>query len=90
MPTYEYQCRDCGHRVEYFQSMSDPPRTVCPRCKGRLARLVSSGAGIIFKGSGFYVNDYKRPDNGKGARREEPEKGKSGAVDREKASDADD
>ena len=62
MPTYEYQCQDCNHRVEYFQSMKEPPRTVCPRCGGRLARLVSTGAGLIFKGSGFYITDYKRKE----------------------------
>ncbi len=65
MPTYEYQCLDCGHKVDYFQSMSEPPRTVCPRCRGRLTRLVSSGAGLIFKGSGFYITDYKRRDEAK-------------------------
>ncbi len=64
MPTYEYQCQDCNHKVEYFQSMKEPPRTVCPRCGGRLVRLVSSGAGLIFKGTGFYVTDYKRKETG--------------------------
>ncbi len=59
MPTYEYQCLDCGHKVEYFQSISEPPRRECPVCHGRLTRLVSSGAGLIFKGSGFYITDYK-------------------------------
>jgi len=62
MPTYEYQCQDCNHRVEYFQSMKEEPRKVCPRCDGRLVRLVSSGVGLIFKGSGFYITDYKRKE----------------------------
>ena len=62
MPTYEYQCLNCGHKVEYFQSMKEPPRTVCPRCQGRLTRLVSSGTGLIFKGSGFYITDYKHKE----------------------------
>ncbi len=62
MPTYEYQCLDCNRKVEYFQSMKEAPRTVCPRCGGRLVRLVSSGAGLIFKGSGFYVTDYKKKE----------------------------
>ncbi len=60
MPTYEYQCQDCGYRVEYFQSIKEPPRTECPQCKGRLSRMVTMGAGLIFKGSGFYITDYKK------------------------------
>lgn len=64
MPTYEYQCQDCGHRVEYFQSITEAPRTECPRCHGHLRRLVSAGAGLIFKGSGFYITDYKNKSNG--------------------------
>lgn len=69
MPTYEYQCQDCHYKVEYFQSMSEAPRTVCPRCHGRLRRMVTSGAGLIFKGSGFYITDYKKQhsfDSGNG------------------------
>jgi len=66
MPTYEYQCLDCGRKVEYFQSMKEAPRTVCQRCGGRLVRLVSSGAGLIFKGSGFYITDYKHKETGYG------------------------
>ncbi len=65
MPTYEYSCKDCDHRVEYFQSMKEEPRTECPRCGGRLQRMVSSGAGLIFKGSGFYITDYKNKNNQK-------------------------
>lgn len=64
MPTYEYQCKDCNRKVEYFQSMKEEPRTVCPQCSGSLVRLVSSGAGLIFKGSGFYITDYKRKEFG--------------------------
>lgn len=60
MPTYEYQCEKCGYKVEYFQSMKEEPRTDCPRCHGHLQRLVTSGAGLIFKGSGFYITDYKK------------------------------
>lgn len=64
MPTYEYQCLDCNYRVEYFQSIREEPRTVCPVCQGHLTRLVTSGAGLIFKGSGFYITDYKNKSNG--------------------------
>ena len=61
MPTYEYVCEKCGYEFERFQSMTDPPVKTCPECKSRkVRRLIGSGAGIIFKGSGFYETDYKR------------------------------
>lgn len=59
MPTYEYECKKCGHRIERFQPISAPPLSSCPRCRGRLQRLISAGAGILFKGSGFYATDYR-------------------------------
>ena len=59
MPTYEYECLKCGHRFEIFQKMTDRPRKRCPKCRGKVRRLVGSGAGMIFKGSGFYVTDYR-------------------------------
>lgn len=60
MPTYEYQCKDCGFKFEEFQSIVDAPLEKCPSCQGKLERLLSGGAGLIFKGSGFYITDYKR------------------------------
>ena len=60
MPTYEYKCQDCGYRFEKYQQMSDKPLKKCPECAGKLKRLIGTGAGIIFNGSGFYENDYKR------------------------------
>jgi len=57
MPTYEYECRKCGHRFEVFQSMSDETIKKCPECGKQVRRLVSGGVGVIFKGSGFYVTD---------------------------------
>ncbi|MCG8452146.1 MAG: zinc ribbon domain-containing protein [Spirochaetales bacterium] len=61
MPTYDYECRSCGHRFETFQSMSDDALVQCPECKkDELRRLIGGGSGIIFKGSGFYVNDSKK------------------------------
>jgi putative FmdB family regulatory protein len=63
MPTYEYKCLDCKHKVEYFQWMTEEPRTKCLRCGGRLVRLVSSGTGLIFKGTGFYITDYKKKED---------------------------
>jgi putative FmdB family regulatory protein len=60
MPTYEYACPKCGHEFEQFQSMRDEPLKKCPKCKkAGVRRLVGSGAGLIFKGSGFYITDYK-------------------------------
>lgn len=59
MPTYEYECQKCGHRFELFQKMTDPPRSRCPKCRGKVRRLIGTGAGIVFKGSGFYITDYR-------------------------------
>ena len=59
MPTYEYECQKCGHRFELFQSIKDPPRKRCPKCRGKVKRLLGTGAGMIFKGSGFYITDYR-------------------------------
>lgn len=64
MPTYDYRCKDCGHQFEAFQSISAEPFTDCPVCSGRVERLIGGGAGLVFKGSGFYITDYKnKKDN---------------------------
>lgn len=66
MPTYEYACQKCGHEFEQFQSMRDEPLKKCPKCKkAALKRLVGGGAGLIFKGTGFYITDYKNKSGGK-------------------------
>lgn len=61
MPTYEYECKSCEHTFELFQSMKAKPVADCPECKtkGSVKRLIGGGAGVIFKGSGFYATDYK-------------------------------
>ena len=60
MPTYDYICNDCKNMYEYFQSMSDTPKKECPDCKKvSLRRVISGGTGLIFKGSGYYLTDYK-------------------------------
>ena len=60
MPTYEYQCDACGHRFDKFQSITAAPIKKCPECgKSKVKRLISTGAGLIFKGSGFYITDYR-------------------------------
>ncbi|MCC5025321.1 MAG: zinc ribbon domain-containing protein [Candidatus Synoicihabitans palmerolidicus] len=60
MPTYDYHCTKCNHEFEAFHSMKDAPIKTCPKCKKRsVKRHVGGGAGLIFKGSGFYITDYK-------------------------------
>lgn len=59
MPTYEYRCQDCGHEFEMFQGMKDEPVRICPKCRGKVLRLIGTGAGLIFKGSGFYATDHR-------------------------------
>ncbi len=59
MPTYDYKCSECNHTFEYFQPMSAEPLKECPKCKGTLKRIIGTGSGPIFKGSGFYQTDYK-------------------------------
>ncbi len=60
MPTYNYECSACGHAFEELQTMTDAKLTKCPKCgKKKLDRLIGSGAGMIFKGTGFYQTDYK-------------------------------
>lgn len=62
MPTYEYVCEGCGHQFEKFQSIKAEPARQCPECgKRKLRRLIGTGGGIIFKGSGFYCTDYRSP-----------------------------
>ena len=74
MPTYEYQCDECTHKFEAFHSMSADPIKDCPKCgvKGRVRRLISGGAGFIFKGSGFYITDYRSESYKKAAAADKP------------------
>lgn len=60
MPTYDYKCENCGNEIEVFQSIKDAPLTKCEKCgKDTLKKMISGGAGLIFKGTGFYLTDYK-------------------------------
>ncbi|HMP17944.1 MAG TPA: zinc ribbon domain-containing protein [Gemmatales bacterium] len=60
MPTYQYQCSACQHAFEELQSIKEDPLTKCPKCKKKkLNRLLGTGAGLLFKGSGFYITDYR-------------------------------
>lgn len=60
MPTYEYKCLQCNHEMTCFQQMTEAPLKQCPECQGDIKRLISAGAGMIFKGTGFYATDYKK------------------------------
>ena len=60
MPTYDYRCEKCGHQFEELQAMSAAPLKNCPKCKGKVKRLIGAGGGMIFKGKGFYATDYKK------------------------------
>lgn len=76
MPTYDYQCQACSHTFEEFQSITADPLKKCPACgKNKLQRLIGTGAGVLFKGSGFYQTDY-RSDSYKQAAKKESEAGK--------------
>jgi putative FmdB family regulatory protein len=70
MPTYDYRCKKCGHEFEIFQGMLEKKLSTCPRCRGRLERLIGPGAGIVFKGQGFYETDYRSSDYRKRAKAE--------------------
>lgn len=60
MPTYDYECSACGHEFELFQSITAKPQKKCPACgRSTAKRLIGTGAGLIFKGSGFYITDYR-------------------------------
>ncbi len=64
MPTYQYRCPSCGQEFEKFEKMSAKTRSKCPKCGTRAERLISGGVGLVFKGSGFYITDYKRSSGG--------------------------
>jgi putative FmdB family regulatory protein len=78
MPTYEYVCEKCGHQFEKFQLMAARPLTSCPKelCaqkrwgKGRVKKVIGAGAGLIFKGSGFYITDYRSENYKQGAKKD--------------------
>jgi len=86
MPTYDYKCSNCNHTFEYFQPMSAAPLTECPECKGNLKRIIGTGSGPIFKGSGFYQTDYK----GKSENSKKSSESESKPISTEKKTDKND
>lgn len=70
MPTYEYECQSCKQKLEVFQSMTAKHLKKCDKCGGALRRLIGAGAGIIFKGSGFYATDYRSSEYKEKAKKE--------------------
>jgi putative FmdB family regulatory protein len=77
MPTYEYECRECGHAFERFQGINEDPISLCPECEGKVRRLISSGGGLVFKGPGFYATDYRSGGSG-GSKSAKGKKGEEG------------
>ena len=88
MPTYEYECEECGIAFEKFQSMKDDPIKKCPECDGPVRRLISAGAGFIFKGSGFYITDYRSESYKRDAKKDKEPDSSSESSKSEKKSDS--
>ncbi|HVE16066.1 MAG TPA: FmdB family zinc ribbon protein [Chthoniobacterales bacterium] len=88
MPTYEYECQKCGKTFELFQSMKDEPIKTHPdpKCKGKVKRLLGTGAGLIFKGSGFYITDYRSEGYKAAAKKDAGGSGKSESKPESKSS----
>lgn len=86
MPTYDYECQKCGRIFEEFQSITAPPLTACRQngCRGKVKRLIGAGGGLLFKGSGFYITDYRSDgykQAEKAAKESTPSSGKSDKAD---------
>jgi len=88
MPTYDYKCEKCGHQFEVFQSMKARRLSKCPQegCDGKVKRLLGTGAGIIFKGSGFYETDYRSDSYQKAAKNDQPASSSDGDQKKESQS----
>ena len=82
MPTYDYRCTKCGRRFEVFHGIKDETPRRCPRCKGRAVRVPAGGAGLLYKGPGFYVTDYRSKSYEEKAKQEKPKPApKAGGAD---------
>jgi putative FmdB family regulatory protein len=91
MPTYEYECSKCGKTFELFQSMKDEPIKVCPdkKCRGKVKRLIGTGAGLIFKGSGFYITDYRSEGYKEAAKKDSSSGSEKSSTSSEKSKSSD-
>ena len=88
MPTYEYECQKCKQVFEKFQTMTAERLKFCPKCHGRVKRLLGTGAGIIFKGSGFYTTDYRSSSYSSGEKSDTPSVAKTDSADKAKTDSA--
>lgn len=84
MPTYQYKCSECDYRFEEFQRISEPAIEACPKCGGKAERIISGGAGFLFKGSGFYITDYRSDDYKKSAEKDKSSPVSNSASDTKK------
>ena len=94
MPTYNYYCSDCDTHFSYFQKMSESPISSCENCDGKVKRLITGGTGLIFKGSGFYLTDYKNSqkttdDNSKSNQKKNENSKQSGKTETKNTSSED-
>ena len=81
MPTYEYRCGKCGHQFEVFHGIRDQRPRRCPRCRGRARRVPAGGAGLLFRGSGFYITDNRSKEYKEKAKQEKSSGGKPSSGD---------
>jgi putative FmdB family regulatory protein len=89
MPTYDYRCKDCEHQFQIQQRMTDEVLSECPECSGTLKRLIGAGAGLLFKGSGFYITDYRSDGYQKAAEKDKkPPKPKSDSAGKSKKAES--
>ncbi len=88
MPTYQYVCNKCGHEFEEFQSISDLPIDKCPKCGGHAERVITGGAGFLFKGSGFYITDHRSKSYKEAARKDVTGGSGSGSSESKKSDSA--
>ncbi len=87
-PTYDYRCGKCGHEYEAYQPITAKPLTRCPKCKGRVKRLIGTGGGLLFKGSGFYLTDYRSEGYKKSAKEDSKDSSKEGSKESAKGSES--
>lgn len=87
MPTYEYECQQCGHRFEEFQNITAAPLQTCSAasCTGSVKRLIGTGGGLLFKGTGFYTTDYRSAGYQKAAKADKDSKDSKGSKDSSKS-----